>query len=62
MGKWEITVTNLVKSLLEGAVNAGIFFLKDPAGNPTKETVSIKLGDRRSWQHLLHSLTKSVNI
>ena len=62
MGKWVITVTNLVEGLLEGAVNTRFVLFKDPTGNPTKEAVSIKLGNRCRRQHFLDGLSKGVDV
>ena len=62
MGKWVITVTNLVEGLLECAVNARFVLFKDPTGNPTEESVSIKLCDRRCGENLFYRLSKRVDV
>ena len=62
MGKWVITVTNLVEGLLQGAVYTRLRFFKDPARNPPKESIAIKLGDRRCGENLFYRLSKRVDV
>ena len=62
MGKWVITVTNLVESLLQGAVYTRLCFFKDPAGNPPEESIAIKFGHGGCGENLFYRLSKRVDV